>query len=79
MVCPNNVVTLVTTERGCIMIFKIMLIFIFMFCVLQVCMYFDLIKKFLITGFFKLFHKKEINYCPTIKSVRNNNLKLKKR
>lgn len=36
-------------REGVFMIFKLMIIFIFMFCVLQFVMYFDLIKKFIIT------------------------------
>lgn len=61
------------------MIFKLMIIFIFMFCVLQFVMYFDLIKKFIITLCTKLFVKKNVSYSPNIKKIKNQNLKLKKR
>lgn len=61
------------------MIFKLMIIFIFMFCVLQFVMYFDLIKKFIITLCTKLFVKKNLFYSSNIKKIKNPDLKLKRR
>lgn len=61
------------------MIFKVMIIFIFMFCVLQFVMYFDLIKKFIITLCTKLFVKKNLSYSSNIKKIKNSDLKLKRR
>lgn len=61
------------------MIFKIMIIFIFMFCLLQFIMYFDLIKKFIITLCTKLFVKKNFSYSPNIKKIKNSDLRLKRR
>lgn len=61
------------------MIFKLMIIFIFLFCFLQFVMYFDLIKKFIIKLCTKLFVKKNVSYSPNIKKINNQDLKLKRR